>query len=55
MKLRLTLKYGKGELINNLGNETKETEDIIRDLQELIEIVCDLIRYAQNKQVKAIC
>lgn len=35
MKLRLILKYGKGEVINNLGNESKEIEDIIRDLQDL--------------------
>lgn len=41
------------EVTGNLGNESK-IEDIVRDLQELSEIVCDL-RYAQNKQVKAIC
>lgn len=41
------------ETINNLGSESK-IEDTVRDLQELSEIVCDL-RYAQNKQVKAIC
>lgn len=37
-----------------LRDETKETEDIVGDLQELSEIGCDL-RYAQNKQVKANC
>lgn len=54
MKLRLTHRYGKWEVIKNLGKESKEREDLVRDLQELSEIVCDL-RYAQNKQVKAIC
>lgn len=54
MELRLTHKYIKWEVISNLGNESKEIEDIVRDLQELSEIVCDL-RYAQNKQVKVIC
>lgn len=52
MELRLTHKH-KWEVLSNLGNESKEIEDIVRDLQELSEIVCDL-RYAQNKQVKAI-
>lgn len=54
MKLRLTHRYRKWEVIKNLGKESKEREDLVRDLQELSEIVCDL-RYAQNKQVKAIC
>lgn len=51
MELRLAQIWW--EVFSNLGNESK-IEDIIRDLQELSEIVCDL-RYAQNKQVKAIC
>lgn len=53
MEPRLSHK-NKWEVFSISGNESKEIEDIVHDLQELSDIVCDL-RYAQNKQVKAIC
>lgn len=32
MKLRLIYRYGKWEVIKNLGKELKEREDLVRDL-----------------------